>query len=233
MTQKLMMAATTLAIALFFCTSQLATAQDSSTPKGLLTYMQQALNAQQQDAFLACFDATEEKKLALTAMYELLYSLESFTTQMKSTYKDVKLPIPEGGQFGNFRNPQWVAEFTFTPKDATTVVAIGKGTQPITFVKLGEVWRIDPDNMLLAPGNKINPKVATLTYNSIKKALDMLIPHIGKEGVTADKINSQLVSAMKAIAVQAAQAAGIKTPQAPPKESTQPQAPAQPQQAAP
>ena len=160
----------------------------ADTPKQAMENMQEALLEGDSDAFVACFDATEDEKKVLASMCDFLSTMHKFQEAMKKAYGEDA--VNEKGD--DLADKKWLEEITVKiDGDKATVMKKGE-SKPMNLVKKDGAWKIVPDDML--PQEDVDK--ALKMFEVMAKAHKDQMGNIGKDGYTAEKINEELGNAM-------------------------------------
>lgn len=170
--------------ALFFCAgcSKKASAPPKvSTPRETLKNMQQAVLAGDEDAYLACFEASDEEKEVLRHLYDGMVTTLRFERAMTKAYgqdavkmDDMKTAVRK------MTDEKWIEKITIEVNDKTATAQEKDQQTIIRLVKKDGEWKILTK---IVPDKKFMEVLIPLT-----QAMKDAMGKIGKDGYDAERI---------------------------------------------
>ena len=196
---------TTMLVALLAMTGLSAGAGEAKndTPKAAMEKMFKAMAKNDADAFVSCFDATEDEAKVLRAMGNYMGTAVKFQKAMIDAYGDE-------GVMENMKGLQGILDGTWKEKleikiDGEKAVATAEGEdKSLELIKKAGSWKIAADSMI-TDSVKLGGKPADLNqafdkevkmFQAMADAQKKVMPMIGKEGKTAEDINEFVGAAM-------------------------------------
>jgi len=169
----------------------------ASTPKEALKNMVKAMQDGDSEAFVACFDATEDQEKILGVLCELTSATMKFEEAMVKEYGEDA--VKQGGSKSNlddFKDDKWLEDVEIKI-DGDKATATRKGQKkPLNLVKKDGEWKIDAGDMADEKQMKDMDKALKM-FESMTKATKDATGKIGKDGYTAEKINKEMYEEMK------------------------------------
>ncbi len=164
----------------------------ASTPKEVLENMAEAMQDGDSEAFVACFDATEDQEKLLGATCEMMSAMIKFEEAMVKEYgEDAVKKSGSKSNFSDFKDDKWLEDLEIKI-DGDKATATKKGDkEPMNLVKKDGGWKIDAKDMADEKQMKDLDKALKMfeaMANVTKDATDK----IGKDGYTAEKINKEM-----------------------------------------
>ena len=164
----------------------------ASTPKEALENMAEAIRDGDSEAFVACFDATEDQEKFLGVMCELTSAMMKFEEAMVDEYGEDA--VKKGGSKSNlddFKDDKWIEDVEIKI-DGDKATATKKGQKkPLNLVKKDGGWKIDAGDMADEKQVKDLDKALKM-FDAMIKATKDATDKIGKDGYTAEKINKEM-----------------------------------------
>ncbi len=164
----------------------------ASTPKEALENMVKAMQDGDSEAFVACFDATEDQEKFLGVMCEVTYAKMKFKEAMVKEYGEDAIPK---SYLDDFKDDKWLEDMEIKI-DGDKATATKKGQkEPLNLVKKDGEWKIDAKDM--ADENQMKDMGMTLKmFEALTKAMKDATSKIGKKGYTAEKIHKEMYEEM-------------------------------------
>lgn len=160
--------------------------------------MVKAMQDGDSEAFVACFDATEDQEKFLGVMCEMVSTSIKFEEAMVKEYGEDA--VNKGGSKSNlddFKDDKWLDDIEIKI-DGDKATAIKKGEkEPLNLVKKDGGWKIVAEDMAGENQMKDLDKALKMFEAMIKVTKDAT-DKIGKDGYTAEKINKEMGEAMMA-----------------------------------
>ncbi len=168
----------------------------ASTPKEALENMAQAMRDGDSEAFVACFDATEDQEKILGVMCEMMSTMMKFEEAMVEEYgEDAVKKDGSKNNFGDLKDDKWLEDVEIKiDGDKATATKKGEG-KPMNLVKKDGGWKIAAEDMAGENQTKDMDKALKM-FEAMTKAMKDATGKIGKDGYTAEKINQEMGAEM-------------------------------------
>jgi hypothetical protein len=176
-TLALLTALTTVA----FCAAGCGPKQASS-PTEAIRLMAEAVEEGDREQFVAQYDAEGKEKEALGATFGMMTTMQEFNEKMKDTYGDA-FPAPSMKHF----KPSDVEKAEVNVDGDTATVKVPGQAGEMKLVKKDGGWKIKPGAMLR---DDLDQQIKHA--NASRKAIEAVMPLIGKEGETVQSIQAEL-----------------------------------------
>ena len=165
------------------CSKKASAPPKVSTPKETLKNMQQAVLAGDEDAYLACFEASDEEKEILRHLYDGMVTTLRFELAMTKAYGRDAVKMDEIKTAARqMTDEKWIEKIAIEVNDKTAT-AQEKGEQKIIkLVEKNSKWKI------LAKSVVPNRKSVSEVLIPLTQAMKNAMGKIGKEGYDAKRI---------------------------------------------
>lgn len=159
-------------------------------PEQVLENLRTAIKNSDTDQFMACFDADGAEKRVLKATADFVFVGTEFSEKMEEEYGEgVMKDEDEEYPFRGLLDDDWLDEVEIEVDGDTAEVTHPDQDEPLDLVQVHGEWKIatklaeDPDE---------NVETAIAMVEAMTKAFRDVMPMIGKEGYTAEKIKEEL-----------------------------------------
>ncbi len=175
----------------------------NETPKAALESMAKALSEGNSDAFVSCFDATEEEAKVLNAMCDFAGTATKFQKAMVAAYGE-EAGKTEDNDMQEMLDGSWLKKVKIEI-DGDKAVANKEGEdKPLNLIKKDGSWKIAPDAMMsdmvkagtTAAETSQNVDKGVKMLQAMAEAHEKIMPMIGKDGKTAEDIKKEIGAAM-------------------------------------
>ena len=163
----------------------------ASTPKEALKNMQKALVDGDSEAFVACFDASENQKKVLGSMCDSISTMSKFSKAMKKAYGKDAVKSKDD----DLADEKWLEDITVKIDGDKATATSKERAKPMHLVKKDGEWKILASDLLPEDQMK-DVDQAMKMFKAMAKAYEDVMPKIGKEGYTAQKINEEAGKAL-------------------------------------
>ena len=165
--------------------------EKAATPKDALENMADAIRKGDKDAFIACFDASDDQKKVMGAMCEMMAVMMKFEDAMKKAYgEDAVKKSGSKGILAELKDDKWLEGITIKiDGDKATATKEGE-KEPLHLVKKDGGWKISAGDMLSAIQMKDTGK-ALKVYGAMTKVIKDATGKVGKKDYTAEKIDKE------------------------------------------
>ena len=171
----------------------------ASTPQQAYQRFQVALESNDRDAILACFELNDEGTEAFNTLFDFRDAINGFDAEVTRVFgedADAELGFEDAFD-GVIDNA--VTTCTFT-EDGDTAVCIDADGDDHQMVKVDGAWKFTADDMPL--GDPEFEKSLEM-LESVTEVLDDMTAEAGKEGMTLDQLQAVYMQRMMAMAAEA------------------------------
>ena len=170
-------------------------------PKQALKNLQTAIKNSDTDQFMACFDADGDEEKVLRATAEFVFVGTEFSEKMEEEYgEDALEDDQDEDSFQAMLEDDWLDEVEIEVDGDTAEVTHPDQKEPLKLVKVDGGWKIATEDTAMTPADASEKDAdeAIAMVEAMTKAFKEVMPMIGKEGYTADKIKQELGMRMMA-----------------------------------